>query len=169
MTSTGTTITRTLAEDDSLAAGLADLEAAARAAWVHRGRASRWTLWMRLSWAWPVSEHTAHEHVEEWASSLRRRVPGTVILVGFHTDAERRHAHVLLFVPRQGAPKGSRGRWLRGIAVTWHSSYWQWGKLWLDLYRPGRRQGSAVTYLSKDPASVELYGTPVRYVPRRTR
>ena len=114
MTSTRTTETRTLAEDDSLAGGIADLEAAARAVWVQRGRVARWTLWMRLSWAWPVSEHTAHDHVAQWASSLRRRAPGTVILVGYHNDVERRHAHVLMFVPRRGAPNGSPSPWLRG-------------------------------------------------------
>src|SRR6266513_2455549 len=63
----------TLGSADDLATAIASLDARAKAAWRDLGRAHRWTLWVRLSWAWPVSEGTASRHVARWAMRLRQR------------------------------------------------------------------------------------------------
>jgi hypothetical protein len=100
---------RDLYHQDDLAARVTHLDAQAQAAWVRAAQQYRWTLWVRLSWSWPVSEFSIPRHLTQWATELRQRAPGTVILVGVHTNTERRHAHALLYMPRRGAPLRWRG------------------------------------------------------------
>jgi hypothetical protein len=160
---------RDLDDRDSLAARIAQLDAQAQAAWVRAAQQYRWTLWVRLSWSWPVAEFTAVRHLTQWATALRQRAPGTVILVGVHTNTERRHAHALLYMPRRGAPRWRRGRWLEKLAVTWLQ--WPHGLAWVRPYAPGRtaQHHGAAEYLSREVGTVQQFGHPVPYRPRRKR
>lgn len=151
----------------------ATLQMQARQAWIAHARAYRWTLWMRLSWSWPVSESTAYRHLDRWATRLRHRFRGAALLVGIHIGQGRIHAHALLYLPRCGAPHGPGGRpgWARWLATRYHEILWGHGKLWLDRYRPGRgaRQHGAPEYLTTQPETVATYGCPMPYQPRRKR
>lgn len=149
------------------------VESAARRAWADSAWDRRWTFWVRLSWAHPVSEYAAQRHVAQWAARVRRRVPGSAVMVGVHHDTDRRHAHCLVFIPRRGAPPArSAVEWCRGVCQTWHQTLWRHGLLWLDRFTPGpsasQRHGAPV-YLARDPGSVMRFGTAPRYQPRRAR
>lgn len=149
--------------------------AAWQGAWAKLGREGRWMWWGRLSWAVQVSSYRAQRDVERWASRVRHQVPAACLLVGYHVapGGGRRHAHFLLYLPRHGAPPGAGQAALPGVARTWLA--WPHGQLWLAPYRPNavgrsRQPGrGAGWYLSSDPGTVELYGQPEPYRPRRRR
>jgi hypothetical protein len=153
--------------------GIRSLDASARSAWAEGARGKRWTLWLRLSWSWQVSEYAASNHVERWATRLIARMRGASVLVGLHTDQGRIHAHALVFIPRRGASSNSSSpNWLRGCALTWHQKRWRHGLIWLDRFSPGRTsrgKHGAAEYVAKDPGSVLIFGAAPEYQPRRRR
>lgn len=160
---------------DDLESANQRLAAAARDKWADDAAAGRrWTFWMRLTWAWPVSESTALRHVERWANRLTRRIPESAVLVGIHGDTDRRHAHALVYLPRGNAGPNSRPwEWLRGCATTWHQRRWSHGLIWLDRYSPRsaetREHHASAEYLAKGDAvgTVMKFGTAPSYSPRR--
>ena len=82
-----------------------DLEAEAQAELVRQAHAHRWTFFVRLSWAIDVSESRAADHLEQWATRLRERLPGAVVLVGQHSDSSPMPwSSFLLTMPRTGDP-----------------------------------------------------------------
>lgn len=124
----------------------------------------RWTFFMRLSWAYMVTEPKAIKDTEAWARRLRRGRPGIAVLSGIHFDTGRIHAHALVFIPRYGAPPNREPwKWPIEPARRWHQSKWKHGQLWLDRYshkkavRPDGRHGTAL-YTAKDPGSVMMFG-----------
>lgn len=170
MSSTDAHAPTTLA-GDSLEAGIARLEARAREAWGDVARRGRWTLWVRVSWSWPVSEATAWHHLARWANKLRASVPGVAILAGLHTDTDRRHAHLLVFVPRRWwdvtYPEG-----ITPVGWCWEAWLgWRHGHVWVQRYSPGRsaRGHGAAEYLARDVGTVERFGSAPEYRPRRAR
>jgi hypothetical protein len=160
-----------------LEALLARVEGDARAAYIAHAQRRRWSLWMRLTWAVPVSEHKAMAQVEAWARRLRKRLPGAAVMVGLHSDTDRRHAHALVYLPTTGnPPPNPSGVWLRGLATAWHTSIWGRGHVWLDRFQPGRFQSSKYTatrgaarYLARDVGTVTMLGSPPEYRSRRKR
>ena len=166
-----------MTDDRTLDDAVADLEAEAQAGWAILARGHRWTLWMRLTWAVPVSEYRAAAHLKGWAARLQTRLPGAVVMVGQHSDSGRRHAHAMVFLPRRGAPQNPSGGWLQSCSRTWHQRMWAHGNLWVDRFRPFRIRGAggdphrhgAAEYMTKEPGTIELFGTPVAYQPRRSR
>lgn len=149
----------TLDEDVAKLLNAARDEVAAR-----HGRDRRWSFFMRLSWAYKVTEARAIKDLEAWARRLRRGRPGIAILIGIHFDTAQIHAHALVFVPRMGAPP-NREPWkfpLR-VAERWYQSKWKHGQLWLDRYsykkavRPDGKHGVSL-YTAKDPGSVMVFG-----------
>lgn len=152
--------TRTTADDDAKR-----LDDAAREAWSSEYVAGRrWTYWMRLSWSSSVSEPLATMHLEDWAQRLIARIRGAAVLVGIHSDTERRHAHALVFIPRGNAPANPPPcPWLPAIALAWHQEFWPHGLIWLDRYSPKqseRQDGKhgAALYVAKDPGAVMRFG-----------
>lgn len=150
------------------------LERAARKAWADLARAQRWTLWARLSWAWPVSEIAAGQMLDRWAEQMIARVPGASALVGIHDDAERRHAHALIFVPK----KLTRPIYPEGVGIVgwcwpqWLNIDWKHGQVWADWFTPSRTvRGShgAAEYLAKNPGMVMQYGLAPRYKSEKHR
>jgi hypothetical protein len=169
-----------LAPDD-LEAAVARLERSARTAWADQFRGWRWSAFVRLSWSWEVDEVRAADDLRSWAARLRSQVPGIVIMVGQHPDGltHRRHAHALAYVPRRlthpGYPAG-----VHVVGECW--TFWfQWlgwprGSLWATPFLPFRQRGAgdprrrgAAHYVGKDPGTLELFGRPVAYRPRRDR
>ncbi len=147
-----------------------ELERRAREAWATAyATGRRWTFWMTLTWDSSVCESTASGHVEEWASRLQRRINGAAVFVGIHSDTRRRHAHVLVFIPRRGAPPNPPPcRWLPGITLAWYQEMWPHGRIvWLDRYskarstRPDGRHGAAL-YAARDVGSVMRLGNAPR-------
>jgi hypothetical protein len=174
--------TDVLAATEAIAAGtdletlIARLDRRARTELVRGALERRWTLWMRLTWAVPVSEYTATRDIERWATRLRNRIPGAAVLVGLHSDTDRRHAHALVFIPRQGAPPNPSGGWLPRLTTKRHETLWGHGNVWLDRFRPSRFSSSshpetrgAAPYLSRDVGTVMQFGSPPIYRRRRTR
>ena len=161
---------------ESLDACTDRLNSDARTAWVDWALSCRWTFFLRPSWAWPVSEFTAYRHVEKWAGRLQRDVSGAAVLVGLHSDVNRLHPHALLYVPGVEAPPEGRSLSHTASAQRWQQSYWKHGLLWLDWFRPFRIKGrgypdrhKAAAYVAKEVGTVQLYGDPIPYAPRRTR
>jgi hypothetical protein len=147
------------------------LSAAATRAWADGGRRRRWTVWARLSWAWDVSEMRASQQVEQWAERLRARVPGAAVLVGLHNDTARRHAHAVIFVPRQwSAPPFPLG--VHVVGECWGLWLaWPHGDIWAERFSPGPTASAhgAVAYLARDPGTVLSFGRAPAYQPRRPR
>ena len=158
-------------------------QASWRAACAASAKRYRWTYFARLTWAYPpVDEIVASKDIERWATRFRRRIPGSAVSVGLHSDTGRIHAHAFVFLPRCGAPpkpppnQPLRQRvWrMRGVATTWFEEHWKRGKIWLDLYRPYNVRGDpkhhgAAAYLAKQPDTVMQFGVPPLYHPRRKR
>ncbi len=143
-------------------AGARRLEQAARDAWAEGARGKRWTLWVRLSFATPVSPITAEKHVTNWATQFRSDVPGAAFLVGFHTDTARTHAHALVFIPRRLTdPHYPVGISIVGWSwIAWLQLRWRRGQVWAEPYDPGMISGTrgAAAYLARDPGSVVEFG-----------
>jgi hypothetical protein len=145
------------------------LDDAARDAWSEYVSGRQWSLWMRLSWASPVSEHLATMHLEKWELRVVTRIRGAAVRAGIHSDTERRHAHALVFIPRGSAPPNPPPcPWLPAIALAWHQQFWPHGLIWLERYspkkseRPDGKHGAAL-YLAKDPGAVIPIGqAPLR-------
>lgn len=152
----------------------------ARRRWAERIRQRRWTWFVRLSWsveAGPVSPYRAQGDVARWAEKLGAEHPGVAVVAGYHVGpaSERLHVHALIYVPRRGAPRGEgEPTILLGVARARWQATWSHGPLWLDAFRPWRAgrdpQGhGAAFYVAEQPSTVEEYGTPPAYRPRRRR
>jgi hypothetical protein len=146
------------------------LEAAAREAWAEGARGKDWTLNVRLSFASHVAEITAAKHIERWALQFKKRIAGSAILIGLHSDTSRRHAHAHLFIPRRwwdlSYPPG-----ISVVASCWEPWLrWRHGQVWVARFSPGRRGAhGAAEYLARDPGTVMLFGVAPRYKPKRSR
>lgn len=125
-------------------------------------RGFRWSFFATPTFRWPVSEDAARRSVAEWVGALgprvyaavaveRGRVSAGEAVEGWCVDG-RLHAHVLLggLRRRAGADAALRLGWRRGRIVV----------------QPYRGRGGAAWYLCKDPAGVDLLGTPQPYRPR---
>jgi hypothetical protein len=135
------------------------LTQAALATWADAARGRRWTFFIRLSFAWAVSEYAAAQHVERWVVRLRRLLPGAAVMVGLHTDQGRIHAHALVFIPRRGASRNNPyGDWLPGCATTWHQTLWPHGLIWLDRFASDRT-AHAAEYSFREVGTVMQIGT----------
>jgi hypothetical protein len=149
---------------------VAELEAAARREWGAMVLQFRWTYFVRLSWAHPVSEITAAHHLDLWVARLRARIGGAVY-VGLHTTPFV-HAHALIYWPRvRGVPipaNPTPEAWPRGL-VRGYSGGIMGTVGWSDFsHGPSAEHGSAV-YTARHPGNAMLYGQPVAYQPRRKR
>jgi hypothetical protein len=146
------------------------LNAARDAVAARYGSDRRWSFFIRLSWAYSVTEANAVRDIEAWARRLRRRRPGIAILIGIHFDTGRIHAHALVYIPRMHAPP-NKEPWKFPVraAHRWYQSKWKHGQLWLEQYsykkavRPDGKHGTAL-YAAKDPGSVMIFGD----APKRT-
>lgn len=138
------------------------MEYQARLAWAEMVWGARWTLWVGLSFARPVSEYTASKCVSEWAARLRSAVPGTVIMSGIHTDVDRVHVHAMIFLPRHvTSPNYPRGVQVVGGPAwePWLALLWKHGLVWAAPFDATR--GDAGFYTARNVGAVDLFGQPV--------
>ena len=125
-----------------------------------------------------------------WVTQLKVDVPGVAVLVGVHSDTDRRHAHALIFIPRRitdphhppgisvvgssweawlnwPPPRPAR-RWRRRHGRLRVHTQPTWGhEVWVQPYdatllAEAGKHGAA-EYLARDPGSVMSFGTaPLR-------
>lgn len=145
------------------------LELEARGAWASDALGRPWTLYGSLSFATAVSGITVEKHLVDWATQFRRDITGSAIMLAWHLDTDRPHAHVLIFIPRRVAdPFHPSGVSVVGwVWPQWLALWWRHGRVWAEPFDPDRFQSStrgAAAYLARDPGTVMTFGE----APRRT-
>jgi len=146
-----------------------NLEAGAQKAYGETERRHWWTTWARLSFTRHVSEETATKYIERWAAVLRRKMPGTAVLLGIHNDTPLTHCHALIYVPRRHCSISSPAPGIHVVSPSpwtlWAGAILNWphGPVWVTPYDPafsdGERAHGAAEYLARFPGTVLHFGT----------